>query len=207
LQRLAERPLSDADKYRAVLSRANDLYGAEMAIVDSSKQLSGIISLKGLPELNLLVLHNLRDVRAFTISMIDNAIRKNSRASLPEMLFLEWYRSNRSVCYEVSRAQGRTPLRITYEALCFATEMAADRIAAYLGDRYIDPAADLKSGPSHIISGNRFRLCDAEKTNISYDCRWFSRSEWLRPYVLMPMVRKYNEECLREWGTFSKSRA
>jgi hypothetical protein len=85
--------------------------------------------------------------------------------------------------------------------------MAADRIAAYLGDRYIDPAADLKSGPSHIISGNRFRLCDAEKTNISYDCRWFSRSEWLRPYVLMPMVRKYNEECLREWGTFSKSRA
>jgi hypothetical protein len=178
-----------------------------MAIVDSSKQLSGIVSLKGLPELNLLVLHNLRDVRAFTISMIDNAIRKNSRVSLPEMLFLEWYRSNRSVCNEVSKVQGRPPLRITYEALCFETETAADRVAAYLGDRYIDPAADLKSGPSHIISGNRFRLCDADKTNISYDCRWFSRSEWLRPYVLMPMVRRYNEECLREWGTFSKSRA
>jgi hypothetical protein len=24
------------------------------------------------------------------------------------------------------------------------------------------------------------------------------RSEWLRPYMLLPMVRWYNERCLRE---------
>ena len=36
---------------------------------------------------------------------------------------------------------------------------------------------------------------------LAYDYRWMVRSEWLRPYLLMPMVRKYNEQCLRELGS------
>ena len=35
---------------------------------------------------------------------------------------------------------------------------------------------------------------------LAYDYRWMARSEWLRPYLLLPMVRKYNEQCLRELG-------
>jgi hypothetical protein len=35
---------------------------------------------------------------------------------------------------------------------------------------------------------------------LAYDYRWLLRSEWVRPYFLMRPVRKYNEECLRQFG-------
>ena len=209
LQRLgaAAGALSEAERYRIVLARVKDLYGPQMAIVDSSKQVANFAILsKELPELQLLVLHNIKDVRAFTISMIDNAVRRKSAVASPERIFLEWYRANRAAHLEVCKAQGRPPFRLTYEAICFATQTVADRTAEYLGEPYIEPGTPLK-GRRHIISGNRFRLSESAATNIAYDCRWFGRSEWLRPYVLMPMIRKYNEKCLREWSALSPADA
>jgi len=193
--------LSPGEKYRFVLARAKDLFGPHMAIVDSSKEVSNVATLaKEVPELKLLVLHNIKDVRAFTTSMIDNSLRKHNRRPSPERLFLEWYRTNHSVHSKVSQVLGRPPLRVMYEALCFATQAVAERVTELLGEQYIDPDAPLKSGLTHIISGNRFRLSDSkEATSLTYDCRWFGRSEWLRPYFLMPFVRKYNETCHREW--------
>jgi hypothetical protein len=197
----------ESDRYRAVVARAEDLYGPKMAIIDSSKQVANLAILSRLSELRLFVLHNVKDVRAFTVSMIDNAVRKSTSAGSPERLFLQWYRTNRAVHSEVSKRQGQPPLRISYEAICFATQTVADRVSDRLGDRYIDAKAALNSGLSHIISGNRFWLSNSNGADIAYDSRWFGRSEWLRPYVLMPMVRKYNEECLREWDTFSAPRS
>ena len=193
--------LSQDERYRLVLGRAKDLYGPHMAIVDSSKEVSHVATLaKVVPESRLAIVHNIRDVRAFTTSMIDNSVRKHNRRPLAEGLFLEWYRTNRSVHSKVSQVLGRPPLRVMYEALCFATQAVAERVTELLGEQYIDPDASLKSGLTHIISGNRFRLSDStEATKLTYDYRWFDRSEWLRPYFLMPFVRKYNESCHREW--------
>ena len=184
-----------------MLGRAKDLYGPHMAIVDSSKEVSYVATLaKVVPESRLAIVHNIRDVRAFTTSMIDNSVRKHNRRPLAERLFLEWYRTNRSVHSKVSQVLGRPPLRVMYDALCFATQAVAERVTEVLGEQYIDPGAPLKSGLTHIISGNRFRLSDStEATKLTYDYRWFDRSEWLRPYFLMPFVRKYNESCHREW--------
>lgn len=193
--------LSRAERYRLVLGRAKELYGPQMAIVDSSKEVANITILaKEVPEVRLAILHNIKDVRAFTISMIDNSLRKHNRRLGPERLFLEWYRTNCSVHSKVCQLLGRPPFRVMYEALCFNTQAVGERLAELLGEQYIDPHATLKSGITHIISGNRFRLSDTkEATSLTYDCRWFSRSEWVRPYFLMPFVRKYNEICLREW--------
>ena len=33
--------------------------------------------------------------------------------------------------------------------------------------------------------------------DIRYDFRWLARSEWLRPYVLMPFVGRYNSQIYR----------
>ena len=88
-----------------------------------------------------------------------------------------------------------------YEGLCLATEAVADRLARALGENFIDTGATLDHGHTHIIAGNRLRLPEAGRAKqLAYDSRWMARSEWLRPYVLMPMVRKYNEQCLRELG-------
>jgi hypothetical protein len=185
-----------------VVQRAESLYGPQMAIIDSSKQIANLSTLvRELPELEVIVLHNIKDVRAFAISMIDNSIRKNRHSTLPENFFLEWYRTNRAVDREARRILRQPPLRVAYEAICFATQSVATRVSEALGARYIDPDAALNSGASHIISGNRFRLSSpTNAANLVYDCRWFGRSEWLRPYLLMPMVRRYNEKCFREWS-------
>jgi hypothetical protein len=86
-----------------------------------------------------------------------------------------------------------------YEAVCLATNAAVTHIANALGGDYIDLSTELNAGNTHIISGNRLRLRDAGPMTIKYDHRWLARSEWLRPYFLLPMVRKYNESCFREW--------
>ena len=191
--------LSWGDRYRLVLKRANELYGSQMAVVDSSKEIANVVTLaKEVPELRLLILHNIKDVRAFTVSMIDNSLRKQNRRPLPEKLFLEWYRANRNVHSSVCQMLGQPPLQVMYEALCFATWAVAERVAVFMGEQFIDPNAPLNSGQTHIISGNRFRLSKSA-TSLTYDGRWFSRSEWLRPYLLMPFVRKANEDYHREW--------
>ena len=129
--------------------------------VNSSKQVANLRVLQTLPEVEISVLHNIKDVRAFTTSMIDNELRKHNRRPSPEKLFLEWYRTNCSVHSQINQVLGRPPLRVMYEALCFATQTVAERVTEVLGEQYIDPCAPLKSGLTHIISGNRFRLWDS----------------------------------------------
>ena len=133
--------------------------------------------------------------------MLDNSKRKGYSRELPEIIFYRWYRDNRRAQAAATKLMRQPPVRVTYEGLCLATEAVADRMERCLGDRYIDPHAPLDCGQAHIISGNRLRLAAPGKLGrLSYDYRWLTRSEWLRPYLLMSPVRRYNEECLREWS-------
>ena len=88
-----------------------------------------------------------------------------------------------------------------YEGLCLATGAITQRLAEALGEQYVDLQPALNAGHTHIISGNRSRLRDGGRANVlAYDYQWLARREWLRPYLLMPTVRNYNERCLREFG-------
>jgi hypothetical protein len=196
---------SPRDRYQLVLESVDRLYGPEIAVIDSSKHAEYLtVLVNELPSVHLAVLHNIKDVRPFTISSLDNLARKDQRRELPEKIFYQWYRDNRASLRLVERVLGRPPVRVMYEGLCFATDPVAKRLAAALGDDYIDTGAALDRGHTHIIAGNRLRLPEAGKAKqLAYDSRWFERSEWLRPYVLMPMVRKYNEQCLRELGSLA----
>jgi hypothetical protein len=203
IDRLAHLP-QDAppqDRYRLVLESVDRLYDREIAIIDSSKNAANLTALSEFSDIDLTVLHNMKDVRAFTISTLDNLGRKNQQRPLPEKIFYQWYRDNRASYALAERLTGRAPERVMYEGLCLATEAIAARLASALGTDYIDAGAVLHQGHTHIISGNRLRLPETGKVKqIAYDYRWMVRPEWLRPYVLMPRVRKYNEQCLREIG-------
>jgi hypothetical protein len=204
IERLAR--LSDSaapqDRYQLVLESVDRLYGPEIAVIDSSKHAEYLTVLANeLPGVDLAVLHNIKDVRSFTISTMDNLKRKGRGRELPEKIFYQWYRDNHASLGLVDQLLGRPPLRVMYEGLCLATKAVADGLAGALGDDYVDPGAALDAGHTHIIAGNRLRLPEAGNAKqLTYDYRWLVRSEWLRPYVLMPMVRKYNEQCLRELG-------
>jgi hypothetical protein len=190
------------DRYRIVLESVGRLHGPEISVIDSSKHVEYLAILASeMPDVNLTVLHNIKDVRPFTISTLDNLARKSLGRALPEKIFYQWYRDNRASYALAARLLGRPPVRVMYEGLCLATEAVAARLAEALGESYIDVDTALDCGHTHIISGNRLRLHDAVKAKrLAYDCRWLVRSEWLRPYMLMPMVRHYNEQCLRELG-------
>lgn len=190
------------DRYRLVLERVERLYGSDITVVDSSKTVENLAILtEQIPGLNITALHNIKDVRPFTISVLDNLARKDRGWELPEKIFLQWYRGNRLTYAVAGRLLQQPPLRTMYEGLCLATEAATDYLARSLGENYIDPSAALGSGKTHIISGNRLRLREVDKVKkFAYDYRWLARGEWLRPYVLLPMVRRYNERCLREVG-------
>ena len=209
VDRLAQLPEAapGIERYKLVLEQAAMLFGPDTAIIDSSKNPAslGEIAL-AFPGLDIKVLHNVKDVRAFTISTLDNAARKGRRAGLPETIFWQWYRDNRRFGDVAAKAIGRTPLRVLYEGLCLSTDKMTARINADLGADYIDVAVPLDAGHTHIISGNRTRLPEAgESKQLTYDYAWLSRSEWLRPYALLPMVRRYNEQNLRDLGkTFAR---
>jgi hypothetical protein len=188
------------DRYRVVLGVVDRLYGPEVAIIDSSKHAEYLTVLASQsPGVDVTVLHNIKDVRPFTVSTLDNLLRKGQGRPLPEKIFYQWYRDNRASYALAERILGRPPVRVMYEGLCLATDAVVARIARSLGEDYVDTGAALTGGHTHIIAGNRLRLPEAGRTiELAYDHRWFARSEWLRPYMLMPMVRKYNEQCLRE---------
>ncbi|HXV31659.1 MAG TPA: hypothetical protein VD840_15140 [Sinorhizobium sp.] len=193
------------DRYRLVLQSVDRLYGPEISVIDSSKHAHRLAILKSeLPEISLTVLHNIKDVRPFTISTLDNSERKALGGDLPEKIFLQWYRDNRASYATAAALSGEPPLRVMYEGVCLATEAVAGRLVSALGEDYIDLDADLNCGHTHIISGNRMRLRpDGKAKRLTYDHRWMARSEWLRPYMLLPMVRWYNERCLRELAQFA----
>jgi hypothetical protein len=204
IERLARLPADAAqlDRYRVVLDVVDGLYGEEIAVVDSSKHADHLTVLSEIPGVDLTVLHNMKDVRPFTISTLDNLARKGQGHPLPEKVFYQWYRDNRASYALAQSLTGRAPVRVMYEGLCLSTEVVAGRLAEALGADYMATGAPLDHGRTHIIAGNRLRLPEAGKAKqLAYDYRWMVRSEWLRPYLLMPMVRKYNERCLRELGS------
>jgi hypothetical protein len=204
LERTASLPQSLPlwGRYRVILERAAQLFGPGIAIVDSSKLVDTLALLvRHYPDADLRVVHNIKDVRAFTISMLDNSRRKSRRRELPEKIFYQWYRDNRRSFAAANTLLGRPPTGIMYEGLCLAAANVTQRLAEALGEQYVDPDSTLNAGYTHIISGNRLRLKDGGRADaLTYDYRWFGRREWLRPYLLMPMVRNYNERCLREFG-------
>ena len=208
LERLTDKA-PPGHRYQVVLDRVESMYGSKIAVVDSSKHAEHLSVLANeVPGVDVAILHNIKDVRPFTISILDTLARKGCRRELPEKLFYQWYRNNRASHAMAERLLGRPPVRVMYEGVCLETEAVAERLAHTLGDHYIDPNAALDCGQTHIISGNRLRLAEGKKAKqLSYDYRWLVRSEWLRPYVLMSMVRKYNEQCLRELGNLGLRQA
>jgi hypothetical protein len=207
LERLAELPGSTPlrDRYLLVLAQVARLYGSELAVVDSSKHAQYLGELVEMdPDLDIMVVHNMKDVRPFTISTLDNLERKGQHREVPEKIFYQWYRDNRRSYDLATRLIGRSPVRVMYEGVCLSTRSVAAHLAESLGENYVDADVPLNHGHTHIISGNRLRLLDSGKPKqLVYDYRWMARSEWLRPYALMPMVRRYNEQCLREFSTMA----
>jgi hypothetical protein len=160
------------EKYEIVLERFSELYDSDCQLVDSSKKDEPLELLHGRPDVDVKAVFLIKDVRAYTISHLDNHTSSNSAI----YLFWQWYGRNKAKKALLERLRVDF-LQMGYEELCLGNPGLQD--------------AFRRSQNHHIIRGNQMR----HKEHISvlqYDNRWFVRREWIIPSLLFPTIMAYN---------------
>lgn len=188
----ATSPRSEAARFEIIFQTFTDVFGDALVPVDSSKYPDCIESLDDQFDLELRAIHIIKDVRAFTISQIDNAKQSGAPAPKPFALFKEWHGRNEIMKRRLA-ARGIPTLQIGYEELCMNSERIARRICDFLELEFEPQMLELGASKSHIGFGNRMRA-QSTKRAIRYDHRWFSRREWELPALLLRRIMRYNRE-------------
>jgi hypothetical protein len=185
-----------AERYEVVLDVFENIFGQSYIPVDSSKYLYNLEVLKKL-DLDIKVLHVIKDVRSFTISQVDNHRRKTSDRwryhhikYSPAYIFWRWYSQNKKM-QNFFTDQNMQVFQIGYEELCLYPKLMIQQICEFLEEDVELSMLTLKESQSHVMRGNRMRT-QKDKTDISYDHRWFFRNEWIIPAFLFPHIMRYN---------------
>ncbi|MFC2015948.1 hypothetical protein ACFLUM_03350 [Chloroflexota bacterium] len=193
-------------RLRLLLDLFHDVFGQDSILVDSSKKTRYLERLLQVHDIDLRVIHLIKDVRAFTVSAVDTAKRRQHGkgtdggfgSRLPDPVkfrplraFRSWYWRNREIetYLEVQRLKR---FRVGYEALCLQTSSIVGELSRFLAIDYEPSMLDIGRSQGHAALGNRMRLQSDKRKAIQYDNRWFYRNEWLVPYVLFRTIAKYN---------------
>lgn len=184
-----------SERYQAMLEIFESTFGEDAIPVDSSKYLDNLDALQSL-DVELSVLHIMKDVRSFTISQVDNARRKASSQkkftlkNSPLYLFWWWYLQNRKM-QRFFTERKMSVLQLGYEELCLSSQPVLERICEFLAVETTPAMLTLEHSQSHIMRGNRMRT-QKDKAIISYDHRWFFRNEWIFPAFLFRNIMNFN---------------
>jgi hypothetical protein len=180
------------ERFKILIKTFEGVFGDQKTIVDSSKYLPNLIWLNEHTDLSLKVIHVVKDVRAFTVSHIDNRKRRGKRCGFRTrfQLFLRWYLDNRRIARYVERQ--RIPcLTVGYEEVCLSRDFMLQKICKFLGTSLEPSMMKLEQSKSHSVLGNRMRQQD-QKKQVQYDHRWFTRHEWELPSLVFPNIMKFN---------------
>jgi hypothetical protein len=210
------------ERYRHTLQVFEDLYGPDNIAVDSSKLLDVLKAVVGLPQVEVKVIYLIRDVRAWTISRLNN--RKNSPeyfrrdgyyikklayqlgwkihllkwglpflTRLPVYYFLLWYLQNKQIKNYLENHHIEY-FSLGYDELGMNPELMMKKIFEFLEEDIIDSNFCSVNSQSHILVGNTKKSESKRRQGIFYDNRWMYRNEWLRPAALLPKIMRYNAE-------------
>ena len=194
--------LSPEARYQIILETFGDIFGENCIPVDSSKYTSSLRMLHTDPNIDLSVLHLIRDVRSFTISHIDNQKRKprEHKKRSPFHYFKKWYSGNNKI-QNFLKTNNIHHFQLGYEELCHYPTVMIEKICHFLGEQPESSMLAIENSRSHSVLGNRMRR-QSDKLKLLYDMRWFQRNEWLMPSLLFPKIIKYNtKEVYRNVGT------
>lgn len=198
----SSRELSPEARYQIILETFSHIFGKDCIPVDSSKYNSSLRMLHTDPNIDLRVLHLIRDVRSFTISHIDNQKRKprEHKKRSPFHYFRKWYSGNKKI-QNFLEANNISHFQLGYEELCLHPAVMTEKICHYLGEQPELSMLAIENSRSHNVLGNRMHR-QSHKLKLLYDIRWFQRNEWLIPNLLFPKIIKYNtREVYRNVGT------
>jgi hypothetical protein len=186
------------ERYATLIDLLHSVVGPEVVVSDSSKYIGPLRhlitalrdgDLVGIDPNRLLVVHLVKDVRAFATSM---KYRHDLTSwSLPKR-FYKWYTANQKISTFLDD-ENVVSVQVTYEQLCFRPEAVLSRIFDAAGLVPSEQTGDLSAARAHVGLGNPMRTHDKKAQSIVYDSRWFHEPLVQCLYYLLPGVRSYNE--------------
>jgi hypothetical protein len=155
-----------AEKIEAILEFLKNLYGKDIAIVDSSKNSYPYIEyLKDNHDLQLIFLT--RDIRSWSYS------RHLSSGKTVLYFIFRWYFENLKLLTRI-KDMGAKISTVGYEELSLYPEQVLRGLTAEAGLKYDDRMLQPGLTQSHIISGNIARVDSEKRKKWVYDARWFT---------------------------------
>ena len=193
-------------------SRVFDIFSENSGcdiIIDSSKTPAALKVLASINEIDLHVIHLIRDFRPWLISMIDKDNREMSRKQIvnnkpfyyryannikKNRIYYSnhWYTTNKKIEKFILNNKIKVT-SITYDSFALNPKESIIYLSKEIGFEYSSDMLELKKRNYHSILSNRMRFCEEDKRQIKYDYRWFHRNEWLLPFLISKSIRKYNK--------------
>jgi hypothetical protein len=202
-------------KYEVVLQKCKEAFGENAIVIDSSKSQRALSALKDIPDIDLKVLHLIRDVRPWSMSIKKANIRNKVRTLRENIkkfgvkgvikylrrnryyVFYNWWRTNNRITKIITDNKLES-LVTSYERFCFNSNETLEEIYNFLGTDFDANSIDMLTTNNHNIFGNRMRFDKEKRKQIRYDMDWIYKNEWVLPYFVMTPVRNYNQKTLRE---------
>ena len=211
-----------AERYGHTLQAFEALYGSDKLVVDSSKLLDVLKTVVRLPRVEVKVIYLIRDVRAWTISRLNN--RKKSPkyfqpdgyyvkklayqlgwkihlfkwilpwlTQLPLYYFLLWYKQNKQI-KDYLESKNIDYFCLGYDELGMNPDRMMKKMFDFLGEEKTDMDFCTVDSQSHILVGNTKKSDSERRQRIVYDNRWMYRNDWVIPAALLPNIMRYNAE-------------
>ena len=210
------------ERYMHVLKVFEDVFGSNSTLIDSSKLLSVLKTIVGLPDTEVKVIYLIRDVRAWTISRLNHRKLKPDHykinghykemlsyqfgwkmkifkwaipmiTKLPLYYFLLWYLQNKQIIKYLKNNNIKY-FCLGYDELGLNPELMMRKISEFLEEEIVDSNFSSVNSHSHIWVGNVKKRETKRRQGIFYDNRWMYHNEWLRSAALLPKVMRYNAE-------------
>lgn len=165
-------------------------------VVDSSKSPVRALALSEIGDLELHVIHLVRDVRGVVYSL-NKAWEPDPKAGIvaplaamrPSVVARRWAETNFS-SNRVRHRLGERTMLVRYEDLVGAPEATLERIGGFTGLNLSDVATKVRHGeqfqPGHQIAGNRLRMKSTIRLNP--DVRWQHELSSLKKYWIWALA-------------------
>lgn len=203
--------LSRKEAHQLVLDRCRDEFRCEL-LIDSSKSTEGLLdfytSQSGRSDLDVRVIHLVRDFRGWVLSTAKHAVVRRQLGSLPWLKqgFLQdcyrwWYSNQRGL--KRLQESGMRVMVVSFDRLTLSPESELERIARFLdlSQPLSLSSADLSN--VHELYGNSGVRSNRNQLSLKYDMQWLS--DW-RPAAYAPLlwpVYRYNQRIYTELGRSS----
>ena len=182
-------------RYSGVIRLAESVFGNDVTLVDSSKNMEFLLALrshlqKTRPDIALTVLHMIKDVRGFSIS-----ISQKSGSTQPSLLRIlrsfNWWSGEVARTTALLKKASITSVTVLYDRLALTPEKTLKELGVKLSLDYDSYSTASKS--SHIAIGNKlFTLHTINE--IIYDTRWHFNNTVLLAYLMHTRARALNEK-------------